>query len=115
MSKKDKAKGKLREPRVSTTDPHARVIKMPDGGFRPAVNVQIATDTASRAVVGVEVVAAGVDTDQLEPMRKQVQERTGRKVSEHLADGGYLTFDDVDRAAGQDVTLYVPPAGTLNE
>ena len=109
VSKKDKAKGKLREPRVSTTDPHVRVIKMPDGGFRPAVNVQIATDTASRAIVGVEVVAAGVDTDQLEPMRKQVQERTGRKVSEHLADGGYLTFDDIDQAAGQDVTLYVPP------
>ena len=109
VSRKDKAKGKLREPRVSTTDPHARVIKMPDGGFRPAVNVQIATDTASRAVVGVEVIAAGVDTDQLEPMRRQVEQRTGRKVSEHLADGGYLTFDDVDQAAQQEVTLYVPP------
>ncbi len=30
-------------------------------------------------------------------------------MREHLADGGYLTFDDVDRAAEQDVTLYLPP------
>jgi len=29
--------------RVSTTDPDARVMKMGDGGFRPAFNVQFAT------------------------------------------------------------------------
>src|SRR5205085_12499637 len=59
VSKKDRAK--LKEPRVSTTDAEARVMKMPDGGFRPALNVQLAVDTASRAIVGVEVVNAGVD------------------------------------------------------
>jgi transposase len=109
VSKADQAKGKLKEPRVSTTDAQVRVMKMPDGGYRPAVNVQIASDTTSRAIVGVEVIAAGVDTDQLLPMRKQVEKRSGQKVSEHLADGGYLTFDDIDQAAEQDVTLYVPP------
>ena len=97
------------EPRASTTDPEARTMKMADGGFRPAVNVQLATDTASRAILGVEVINAGVDAGQLEPMRKQVEDRSGGKVREHLADGGYLTFDDVDAAAAQDVTLYLPP------
>ena len=29
--------------RVSTTDPQARVMKMADGGFRPACNCQIVT------------------------------------------------------------------------
>src|SRR5262249_34608691 len=29
--------------RASTTDPEARVMKMADGGFRPAYNVQLAT------------------------------------------------------------------------
>ena len=58
----------------------------------------------------MEVVNAGVDSGQLEPMRGQVERRANRKVSEHLADGGYLTFDDVERAAGQGVTLYLPPA-----
>jgi hypothetical protein len=31
--------------RASTTDPEARVMRMPDGGFRPGYNVQVATDT----------------------------------------------------------------------
>jgi transposase len=109
VSKADKAKGKLREPRASTTDPDARVMKMPDGGFRPAVNVQLATDTQSRAILGVDVVNAGVDAGQLGPMRKQVEARSGGTVREHLADGGYLTFDDVDAAAAAGVTLYLPP------
>jgi hypothetical protein len=50
-----------------------------------------------------------VDTAQLQPMRQQIEQRTGQTVHEHLADGGYLTFDDVDDAAEQDVTLYMPP------
>jgi hypothetical protein len=107
--KSQKEKQKLKEPRASTTDADARVMKMPDGGFRPALNVQIASDTSSRAIVGIDVINAGVDSGQLEPMRRQVQTRSGAKVREHLADGGYLTFEDVDRAAEQDVTLYVPP------
>jgi transposase len=114
VSEKDKAKGKLKEPRASTTDAEARVMKMPDGGFRPAVNVQLATDTASRAVVGVGVVAEGVDTGQLEPMRGQVEARTGREVDEHLADGGFLTLGDVERAEAQGVALYVPPKPPRN-
>jgi hypothetical protein len=31
--------------RCSTTDPDATVMKMPDGGFRPAYNVQFSTTT----------------------------------------------------------------------
>ena len=33
-----------KEPRASTTDAEARVMKMADGGYRPAYNVQFATD-----------------------------------------------------------------------
>jgi transposase len=107
--KSEKEKKKLKEPRASTTDPEARVMKMPNGGFNPALNVQLAVDTQSRAILGVSVVNAGVDTQQLEPMRKQVEQRTGQTVREHLADGGYLTFEDIDRAAEQNVTLLMPP------
>ena len=39
-------------PRASTTDADARKMKMADGGFRPAYNVQFATDTASQVIVG---------------------------------------------------------------
>ncbi|HKZ54447.1 MAG TPA: transposase, partial [Anaerolineales bacterium] len=38
--------------RVSTTDPEARVMKMADGGFRPAFNVELATDTKSQVITG---------------------------------------------------------------
>src|SRR5215470_13007228 len=55
----DKIRNK--ELRVSTTDPEARVMKMANGGFNPAVNVQLATDIESRAIVGVEVSKEGYD------------------------------------------------------
>jgi transposase len=115
VSKKDQAKGKLKEPRASTTDAEAKVMKMPDGGFRPAVNLQLASDTESRAIVGVEVTSSGVDTGQAEPMRQQVERRSGLKVHEHLLDGGYLVLDEIERAAAQDVTLYIPPKPPRNK
>lgn len=45
-----------RDPRVSTTDPEARVMKMADGGFRPAYNMQLAVDEATQLITAVEVV-----------------------------------------------------------
>jgi transposase len=99
-----------KEVRVCTTDPEARVMKMPNGGFNPAVNVQVATDTESRAVVGAEVTNACTDSSGLsEPMREQVQRRTGRKVDEHLLDGGYLRTEDIEKAHRQGVALFMPP------
>jgi hypothetical protein len=87
---------RAKELRVSTTDPEARVMKMPNGGFNPAVNVQRATDTESRAVVGVEVTNEGTDSAGLsEPLREQVEQRTGQKVEQPLLDGGYLKTEDL--------------------
>jgi transposase len=113
VAKKDRAK-KLKEPRASTTDAEIAVMKMPNGGFNPAVNVQLATDPSSRAILGVEVSNSGVDTGQAQPMRQQVQQRTGQKVGEHLIDGGYLVLDEIEQAAAQGVTLYVPPKPPRN-
>jgi transposase len=99
-----------KELRVSTSDADARVMKMPNGGFHPAVNVQLATDTASRAIVGVEVSQAGSDSAGLSaPMRRQVEQRSGSKVEQHLLDGGYLRMEDIERAQQQEVELFVPP------
>ena len=102
-------KQRAKEPRSSATDADARVMKMPGGGFRPAYNVQLASDPASRAVVGVAVTNEGSDAGQAPPMRGQVERRAGRKVGEHLLDGGYLALDEVEAAAAEGVTLYVPP------
>jgi transposase len=104
-----------KELRVSSSDAEARVMKMANGGFHPAVNVQLATDTASRAIVGVEVSNAGSDSAGLsEPMRRQVEERTGGKVRQHLLDGGYLRVQDIERAQQQEVELFMPPKPARN-
>jgi hypothetical protein len=104
-----------KQPRVSTTDAEARVMKMSNGGFNPAVNVQLATDTESRAIVGVEVSNEGSDSAGLSaPMRQQVEERTGGKVEEQLLDGGYLRTEDIEEAHGQGAALYVPPKPARN-
>jgi transposase len=99
---------KHREARVSTTDAEARFMKMPGGGSRPAYNVQLAADIESRAIVGVEVTNAGSDVNESEPMRKQVEQRTGQKVEEHLMDGGYVGLESIDRASKEGVTIYAP-------
>jgi transposase len=104
-----------KQPRVSTTDAEARVMKMPNGGYNPALNVQVATDTASRAIVGVEVSNEGSDSAGLStPMRQQVEKRTGQAVKEHLLDGGYLRTKDLEEAHDQGVALYVPPKPARN-
>ena len=91
------------------------VMKMANGGFNPAVNVQLATDTQSRAIVGVEVSNAGYDAAHLsEPMRAQVERRSGGKVEQHLLDGGYLRKEDIERAHGQGVEVFVPPKPARN-
>ena len=99
-----------RQLRVSTSDAEARVMKMANGGFNPAVNVQLATDTRSRAIVGVEVSNAGYDAAHLSaPMREQVERRSGGQVEQHLLDGGYLRKEDIERAQERGVELFVPP------
>jgi transposase len=103
-------KVRQRQPRVSTTDAEARVTKMPNGGFNPAVNVQLATDTESRAIVGVQVTSEGSDSAGLsEPMRQQVEERSGGQVEQHLLDGGYLRTADIEQAQADGVELFMPP------
>ena len=107
-----KAKGgknSRQQPRASTTDAQARVMKTPGGGFHPAYNVQLAADTESRAIVGVSVSNSGSDKALSEPMRQQVESRTGGKVQEHLADGGFVNFEQFERAEQAGVTVYAPP------
>jgi transposase len=106
---------RARQPRVSTTDAATRSMKMANGGFNPAANVQLATDTQSRAILGVEISNQGSDSAGLsEPMRQQVEQRTGGKVEQHLVDGGYLCLDDIVEAHQQAVELFVPAKPARN-
>lgn len=97
------------EVRASTTDPECRKMKMPDGGFRPAYNVQFATTTDGGVVVGVDVTNEGTDSQQMPPMLDQIEERFGQRPGEALVDGGYATVEGIDQAERAGTTVYAPP------
>jgi len=96
------------EARVSTTDPDARVMKMADGGFRPAYNVQVATDTTAQVVVGVAVTNQGTDHGASTPMLDAVTARCAHRPAEWLIDGGFVTGDAITEAAARGVSVYAP-------
>lgn len=99
---------RISEPRVSTTDPEAKVMKMPDGGFRPAYNAQFATDSAQGVIVAVGVVATGNDFGQAGPIEAQVERRTGAKPKAYLMDGGFAARQDITDLESRDITVYAP-------
>jgi transposase/vacuolar-type H+-ATPase subunit H len=97
---------KQKEPRVSTTDPQARVMKMPDGGFRPAYNCQIGTLAEGQIVVDVAVDTSGSDRGLLRPMLERLGTRYQRLPRRQLVDGGFHKNDDTEWAARQGVLVY---------
>ena len=108
---RSKKKAKDRDKaRVSTTDPDARVMKMADGGFRPALNVQFATDTESQIIVGVEVTNSGSDQGEMSPMVEQIENRYGKPPDEMLIDGGFAKHDDIEKVSVPhgETTVYAP-------
>jgi transposase len=100
---------KQKEPRASTTDPQARVMKMPDGGYRPSHNCQIATVADGQIVVGVDVDGSGSDHGLMRPMIEQIKRRHGRRPKRYLVDGGFNKNDDTEWAAEHGVRVYGPP------
>lgn len=96
--------------RASTTDPDARVMKMADGGFRPAFNVQLATDTATQIITGVDVTNSGGDQGKMAPMVEQHQQRYGQKPDEMLVDGGFVKKEDIVEVSEPQgtTTVYAP-------
>lgn len=106
-NKKDVAK--QGEPRASTTDPQARVMKMADGGYRPAYNCQISTVAKGQIVVAAYAETNGSDRGLMRPMLDEVQRDYGRLPKRHLVDGGFNNNGDTEWAASQGVKVYGPP------
>jgi transposase len=94
-------------PRASTTDPQSRVMKMPDGGYRPAYNVQLAVVGSAmggpRTVVGVHVTNIGSDMSSVTPMLQQIEQRTGKLPSAVVADGNHAAADCIRYCASREV------------
>jgi transposase len=94
--------------RASTTDPEASVMKMADGGYRPAMNVQYAAAVGSGVILAVSVLTTGSDMGQITPALDQIEGRFGERPKEALADGGYAKHEDLERAQAKGTTVYVP-------
>lgn len=107
-AREKRKKGDGKTTRVSTTDPDARTMKMANGGFNPAFNVQFATDNESGIIVGVDVNSEGSDAGLLEPMVDQIQQRYAKQPDEVIADGGFGSKEEIISLTRRGVTVYTP-------
>lgn len=85
-------------------------MKMADGGFRPAYNLQFSTDTKSQIIVGVDVCTSGSDLGQLAPVVEQIHERFDQYPEEVLVDGGFAKHADIDTVSepSKGCTVFAP-------
>lgn len=97
-----------KEKRSSITDPEARVMKMADGGFRPAYNVHLTSTTERSVIVAVEVNNEGTDQPAMLPLAEQLEATYGVRPNEWLADGGCTSLTNVDRMSERGCKVYAP-------
>jgi transposase len=116
LEAKKKAEAK-EQARVSTTDPEATVMKMADGGFRPAYNIQYSTDTKSQIIVGVDATTSGSDQGQMSPLVEQIHERFGEYPGAVLVDGGFAKHEDIEVVSqpSKGCTVYAPVPKPKND
>lgn len=97
--------------RASTTDAEARVMKMPDGGFLPGYNIQLAVAGSElggpRTIVGVQVTNVGSDMGSVTPMLEQIAARTGSMPDTLLADANHAKHACIDNGAAKGVELLI--------
>lgn len=114
-NRNNKKKGSKRsEPRASTTDPQARVMKMADGGFRPAYNCQVASVAEGQIAIAVDATNVGSDRGLMRPMQERLAGLYGR-AKRYLVDGGFNKNEDIDWAAAQGIKVYGPPANSKHQ
>ena len=98
---------KQKEPRASTTDPQARVMKMPDGGYLPAYNMQIVSDPATQVIVALAIETTGSDRGLARPALEALRAK-GTAPSDYLVDGGFTKNDDIEWAHESGIKLWWP-------
>ena len=76
------------------TDPESRLMKGPDG-FVQAYNTQIAVEPNFQLIVGQTVTSAANDKQQMAPLVAAIQEQSGQRPEEVLADSGYCSEENL--------------------
>lgn len=98
-----------KEPRVSVTEPEARIMKF--GGssaFHPAYNVQVASTLDTGVILAIEPIQDHGDWNGLQTLVPAVQKNTGIGVQLVVADKGYGSVTTLDYAETEQIALYTP-------
>ena len=101
--------------RVSVSEPEARKMKQPDGGYLPSYNVQISTDQAYGIIVGASLSQSAGDTKQLLPALTRVKENTGKLPAQVVADAGYASGFNIEQLAEQNIDFIAPLKDQLGQ
>jgi transposase len=107
-----KQRRKRSTPRASTTDPEARVLKMADGGYRPAFNAQLKSEPRHGFVVGVTLGNNSSDGGQIGAALADLEGRYGTRPKQVLVDGGYATKDEIENLAAAEIEVFSPVFGS---
>lgn len=87
-------------------------MKMGDGGFRPALNVQMATAGSElggpRTILAVSVTNVGSDMGAMTPMLEQIEARTGERPNTLLADANHGKHAAIIDASAKGIEVLVP-------
>ena len=94
--------------RVSISEPEAGKMKHSDGSWPLSHNVQVTTDSKEKVIVGVSVTEDGNDKQQLLPAVAALMERTGERPGCVIADGGYVSRENVEGMAQRGIELVAP-------
>jgi transposase len=77
------------------TDPQSRIMKGADG-FVQAYNAQTAVEPKLQLIVGQTVTQAANDKEQLIPMLATMEEQSGQRPDDVLADSGYCSEKNLE-------------------
>jgi hypothetical protein len=81
------------------TDPDSKIMLTGDGAFHQCYNAQAVVDSAHQVIVATDVGTNAADVGSLIPMTEQTVTNTGQVPDQVLADAGYCSADNLDRAA----------------
>jgi hypothetical protein len=76
------------------TDPESRILKGADG-FVQGYNTQIVVEPAFQLIEGQQVTQAANDKQQLVPLLERIEEQSGQKPQEVVADSGYCSDENL--------------------
>jgi transposase len=106
--KKERGASAVATVQVSVTEADARIMKQSGGGFGPNYNLQLATDGQEKIIVAAMISDNGADMRLLPEVMDEVHNTCGQLPPEVLADGGYVSADNIEQTEQRGVELIGP-------